>query len=47
MHVTGAVDHTSLAALLVIRTWAFWEKSKRLLIGLSVYSVVRVFAEQR
>ncbi|KAG1891560.1 uncharacterized protein F5891DRAFT_1070180, partial [Suillus fuscotomentosus] len=29
-------------ALLVIRTWAFWQKSKILLIGLSVYGVVRV-----
>jgi hypothetical protein len=42
MHVTIAVDLTSLAALLVIRTWAFWQKSKKLLIGLLVYSAVRV-----
>ncbi|KAG1718253.1 hypothetical protein EDB19DRAFT_2031482 [Suillus lakei] len=30
--------------LLVIRTWAFWGKSKRLLIGLLTYSVVTVIA---
>ncbi|KAG1870851.1 hypothetical protein F4604DRAFT_1583532 [Suillus subluteus] len=28
--------------LLVIRTWAFWQRSKRMLIGLVTYSVVRV-----
>ncbi|KAG1908924.1 uncharacterized protein F5891DRAFT_995945 [Suillus fuscotomentosus] len=32
--VEGYINLTSLAALLVIRTWAFWQKSKRLLIGL-------------
>jgi hypothetical protein len=42
IHVTDAVDLTPPAALLVIRTWAFWKKSKKLLIGLSVYSVVRI-----
>ncbi|KAG2095448.1 uncharacterized protein F5147DRAFT_400531 [Suillus discolor] len=31
-------------ALLVIRTWAFWKKSKILLIGLSVYSVLTIAA---
>ncbi|KAG1870849.1 hypothetical protein F4604DRAFT_1926402 [Suillus subluteus] len=30
--------------LLVIRTWAFWQKSKRVLIGLAAYSVVTIIA---
>ncbi|KAG0693290.1 hypothetical protein DFH29DRAFT_1039847 [Suillus ampliporus] len=30
--------------LLVIRTWAFWQKSRRLLIGLLTYSVVTIIA---
>ncbi|KAG2123557.1 hypothetical protein BD769DRAFT_1670046 [Suillus cothurnatus] len=30
--------------LLVIRTWAFWQRSKRMLIGLVTYSVVTVIA---
>jgi hypothetical protein len=36
------VDHGSLTGLLVIRTWAFWKKSKKLLIGLLTYSMVRL-----
>ncbi|KAG1811961.1 hypothetical protein EV424DRAFT_1418960 [Suillus variegatus] len=28
--------------LLIIRTWAFWQRSKRLLIGLLVYSVLKI-----
>ncbi|KAG1805623.1 hypothetical protein EV424DRAFT_1558713 [Suillus variegatus] len=36
--------HTSLTGLLVVRTWAFWRKSKRVLIGLVTYSVVTVIA---
>ncbi|KAG2048252.1 hypothetical protein BDR06DRAFT_783732 [Suillus hirtellus] len=31
-------------ALLVIRTWAFWQKSRKLLIGLVVYSVLTIIA---
>ncbi|KAG2034813.1 hypothetical protein BDR03DRAFT_1001395 [Suillus americanus] len=31
-------------SLLVIRTWAFWRKSKRVLIGLVTYSVVTIIA---
>jgi len=31
--------------LLVIRTWAFWQKSKRLLIGLLVYVVLTIAAD--
>ncbi|KAG1811964.1 hypothetical protein EV424DRAFT_1542279 [Suillus variegatus] len=33
------------SALLVIRTWAFWQKSKRLLIGLLVYVVLTIAAD--
>jgi hypothetical protein len=36
------VDHASLTGLLVIRTWAFWQKSRKLLIGLLIYSAVRI-----
>lgn len=41
-HTKSGRDHTSLTGLLVVRTWAFWRKSKRVLIGLVTYSVVRV-----
>ncbi|KAG1891559.1 uncharacterized protein F5891DRAFT_1070177 [Suillus fuscotomentosus] len=40
----STVGLTSLVALLVIRTWAFWQKSKNLLIGLIVYSVLTIIA---
>jgi hypothetical protein len=36
------MDHASLIGLLVIRTWAFWKKSRKLLIGLLIYSTVRI-----
>ncbi|KAG2048253.1 hypothetical protein BDR06DRAFT_962886 [Suillus hirtellus] len=46
--VEGYIIHVlSIAAaeaLLVIRTWAFWQKSKKLLIGLVVYSVLSIIA---
>jgi len=41
IHIIGIV---AAEALLVIRTWAFWQKSKRLLIGLSIYSVLTITA---
>ncbi|KAG1798639.1 uncharacterized protein HD556DRAFT_196141 [Suillus plorans] len=41
IHVTGIV---AAEALLVIRTWAFWQKSKRLLIGILVYVVLSIAA---
>ncbi|KAG1819406.1 hypothetical protein EV424DRAFT_920846 [Suillus variegatus] len=44
MHVKSAVGLTSLVALLVIRTWAFWQRSKKLLIGLLVYGVLSIIA---
>ncbi|KAG1798082.1 uncharacterized protein HD556DRAFT_217422 [Suillus plorans] len=44
MHVKSAVGLTSLVALLVVRTWAFWQRSKKLLIGLLVYGVYLILA---
>ncbi|KIK42215.1 hypothetical protein CY34DRAFT_805196 [Suillus luteus UH-Slu-Lm8-n1] len=41
IHIIGIV---AAEALLVIRTWAFWQKSKKLLIVLSVYSVLTIIA---
>ncbi|KAG2047180.1 hypothetical protein BDR06DRAFT_122321 [Suillus hirtellus] len=41
IHIVGIV---AAEALLIIRTWAFWQKSKRLLIGLLVYSVLTIVA---
>ncbi|KAG1847954.1 hypothetical protein C8R48DRAFT_413448 [Suillus tomentosus] len=41
IHITSMV---AAEALLVIRTWAFWQKSKRLLIGISVYVVLLIAA---
>ncbi|KAG1719653.1 hypothetical protein EDB19DRAFT_1782363 [Suillus lakei] len=41
IHIIGIV---AAEALLVLRTWAFWQKSKRLLIGLSAYSVLTIIA---
>ncbi|KAG1894764.1 uncharacterized protein F5891DRAFT_709661 [Suillus fuscotomentosus] len=41
IHIIGIV---AAEALLIIRTWAFWQKSKRLLIGLLVYSVLTIVA---
>ncbi|KAG1803987.1 uncharacterized protein BJ212DRAFT_952442 [Suillus subaureus] len=44
--VEGYIIHVicivAAESLLVIRTWAFWRKSKRLLIGLLVYIVLSV-----
>jgi hypothetical protein len=31
----------SLIGLLLLRTWAFWQKSRKLLIGLLSYAAVR------
>ncbi|KAG2126079.1 hypothetical protein BD769DRAFT_1668514 [Suillus cothurnatus] len=41
IHLIGIV---AAEALLVIRTWAFWQRSKRLMIGLLVYSVLTITA---
>lgn len=41
IHIIGIV---AAEALLVLRTWAFWEKSKRVLIGLVIYSVLTIVA---
>ncbi|KAG1764337.1 hypothetical protein EDD22DRAFT_1019267 [Suillus occidentalis] len=41
IHIIGIV---AAEALLVIRTWAFWQKSKKLLIVLLVYSVLTIIA---
>lgn len=41
MHIISIV---AAEGLLVIRTWAFWQRSKRMLIGLVIYSVVTVIA---
>ncbi|KAG1731760.1 hypothetical protein EDB19DRAFT_1736395 [Suillus lakei] len=41
IHIIGIV---AAEGLLVIRTWAFWHKSKRLLIVLVAYSVVTIIA---
>ncbi|KAG2124759.1 hypothetical protein BD769DRAFT_1640618 [Suillus cothurnatus] len=44
--VEGYIIHVicivAAESLLVVRTWAFWQKSKRLLIGLLVYIVLSV-----
>ncbi|KAG2065407.1 hypothetical protein BDR04DRAFT_1083222 [Suillus decipiens] len=46
--VEGYIIHVvcivAAEALLVIRTWAFWQKSRRLLIGLSVYAALSIAA---
>lgn len=41
IHIIGIV---AAEGLLIIRTWAFWQKSKRLLIGLLVYSALTITA---
>ncbi|KAG2047175.1 hypothetical protein BDR06DRAFT_964268 [Suillus hirtellus] len=41
IHIISIVAAESL---LIIRTWAFWQRSKRLLIGLLVYSVLIIAA---
>ncbi|KAG1851248.1 hypothetical protein C8R48DRAFT_726485 [Suillus tomentosus] len=41
IHIIGIV---AAEGLLVVRTWAFWRKSKRVLIGLVTYSVVTAIA---
>ncbi|KAG2067949.1 hypothetical protein BDR04DRAFT_1104106 [Suillus decipiens] len=38
IHIIGIV---AAEGLLVIRTWAFWQRSKKMLIGLVTYSIVR------
>jgi hypothetical protein len=44
--VEGYIIHVicivAAESLLVVRTWAFWQKSKRLLIGLLVFIVLSV-----
>ncbi|KAG2067951.1 hypothetical protein BDR04DRAFT_1158453 [Suillus decipiens] len=42
----GKVENSIIAAegLLVIRTWAFWQRSKRMLIGLVTYGALTVIA---
>ncbi|KAG2095453.1 uncharacterized protein F5147DRAFT_840192 [Suillus discolor] len=43
-NIIHIISIVAAEALLVIRTWAFWQKSKRLLIGLSVYVVLLIAA---
>lgn len=43
-NIIHIISIVSAEALLVIRTWAFWQKSKKLLIGLLVYSVLTIAA---
>ncbi|KAG2095873.1 uncharacterized protein F5147DRAFT_840064 [Suillus discolor] len=42
--VIHIISIVAAEGLLVVRTWAFWRKSKRVLIGLVTYSVVTVIA---
>ncbi|KAG2135176.1 hypothetical protein DEU56DRAFT_808405 [Suillus clintonianus] len=39
-----AIGIAAAESLLVLRTWAFWQKSKRLMIGLRTYSVLTIVA---
>ncbi|KAG1847953.1 hypothetical protein C8R48DRAFT_677428 [Suillus tomentosus] len=44
---TSTLEGNSIVAaeaLLIIRTWAFWQKSRKLLIGLLVYSALTIVA---
>jgi xanthosine utilization system XapX-like protein len=41
IHIIGII---AAEGLLVIRTWAFWQKSKRVLIGLVAYGAVTIIA---
>jgi len=43
-YIIHVISIAAAEALLVIRTWAFWQKSKKLLIGLVVYSVLTIIA---
>ncbi|KAG2134166.1 uncharacterized protein EDB93DRAFT_1331305 [Suillus bovinus] len=43
-NIIHIISIVAAEALLVIRTWAFWQKSTRLLIGLSIYSVLTIAA---
>ncbi|KAG1854438.1 hypothetical protein DFJ58DRAFT_787912 [Suillus subalutaceus] len=43
-NIIHIISIVAAEALLVIRTWAFWQKSKKLLIGLLVYSVLTIAA---
>ncbi|KAG2151656.1 uncharacterized protein EDB93DRAFT_1138934 [Suillus bovinus] len=43
-NIIHIVSIIAAEGLLVIRTWAFWKRSKRVLIGLVTYSVVTVIA---
>ncbi|KAG1802635.1 uncharacterized protein HD556DRAFT_701217 [Suillus plorans] len=43
-YIVHVICIAAAEALLVIRTWAFWQKSKELLIGLVVYSVLTIIA---
>ncbi|KAG2151659.1 uncharacterized protein EDB93DRAFT_268318 [Suillus bovinus] len=38
-NIIHIISIVAAEALLVIRTWAFWQRSKRMLIGLVTYSV--------
>ncbi|KAG2138466.1 hypothetical protein DEU56DRAFT_334634 [Suillus clintonianus] len=41
-NIIHIISIVAAEGLLVIRTWAFWKKSRRMLIGLSIYSVVTI-----
>ncbi|KAG1865475.1 hypothetical protein DFJ58DRAFT_165293 [Suillus subalutaceus] len=43
-NIIHIISIVAAEGLLVIRTWAFWQKSKRVLIGLAAYSVVTIIA---
>ncbi|KAG1730448.1 hypothetical protein EDB19DRAFT_2027476 [Suillus lakei] len=43
-NIIHTISITAAEGLLVIRTWAFWKMSKRVLIGLLTYSVVTIIA---
>lgn len=43
-NIIHIISIVAAEGLLVIRTWAFWQKSKRVLIGLVAYSVVTIIA---
>lgn len=43
-NIVHIISIVAAEGLLVIRTWAFWQKSKKMLIGLVTYSVVTIIA---
>ncbi|KAG2072167.1 hypothetical protein BDR04DRAFT_1097141 [Suillus decipiens] len=43
-NIIHIISIVAAEGLLVIRTWAFWQKSKKVLIGLVTYSVVTIIA---